>query len=278
MQWLNKYAFTMHLSDRIKNKLIILVIPKSKNYNSHNLAQMWGDFIDWDKRRIGENNFLVNQFNKYNVKKVFDAALGDGCDSIYLIKQDFDVTSNEIDRTFRGEALRNAKRENVMLKITNLDWRKLDSELAEGSFDAVILLGNSLTYLFTKKTQLEALRQFKKILKRNGILIIDERNYQYILDNRAKILKENFHYTGKYVYCGNKVHGKPVEITDNKVKFEYTDERIKEIEYLTLYPFKKEEMKNLLNTAGFKSIKQFSDYEDIKKSDADFYQYVCQRD
>ena len=57
----------------------------SENYNSKNLVQMWREFIDWDKRRAGEDNFLVNQFHKYNVKKVFDAALGDGCDSIYII-------------------------------------------------------------------------------------------------------------------------------------------------------------------------------------------------
>ena len=249
----------------------------SENYNSPNLVQMWREFIDWNKRRVGEDNFLVIQFHKYNVRKVFDASLGDGCDSIYLIKQGFDVTSNEIDETFLNKALENAKKENLALKMTKLDWRELDSELTEESFDAVILLGNSLTYLFSEQAQLEALSQFKKILKNNGILIIDERNYQYILDNRNEILKGNFHYSGKYVYCGDKVHGKPIEISENKVKFEYTDETTEKKGFLILYPFKRGELKNLLIATGFKSIEQFGDYKKLENNNADFYQYVCQK-
>lgn len=249
------------------------LIPE--NYNSQNLVFLWREFIDWGKRRKGEDNFLVNQFHKHNVKKVFDAALGDGCDSIYLLKQGFDVTSNEIDKVFLDKALENAKVENVELKITSLDWRKLDTELAEGSFDAVICLGNSLTHLFTKKDQLETLRQFKRILRKGGILIIDERNYQYILDNREKILQGDFRYSGKYVYCGEKVHGKPVEISDSRVKMEYTDERTGKKGYLILYPFRRGEVKNLLAKTRFASIEQFSDYKVGESHNADFYQYVC---
>ena len=249
------------------------LIPE--NYNSQNLVQMWREFIDWDKRRIGEDNFLVDQFHKHNVKKVFDACLGDGCDSIYLIKQGFDVVSNEIDKIFRDKAIQNARTGGVSLKITTLDWRKLDTELAEESFEAVICLGNSLTYLFIEKDQLETLRQLKRILRKGGILIIDERNYQYILDNRDEILKGNFHYSDKYVYCGDKVHGKPVEIFDERVKMEYTDERTVKKGYLILYPFRRGEVKNLLAKTEFASIEQFSDYKVGESHNADFYQYVC---
>ena len=246
-----------------------------ENYNSQNLVSMWREFIDWEKRRAGEDNFLVNQFHTRNVKKVFDASLGDGCDSIYLLKQEFDVTSNEIDKVFLDKALENAKVENVELKVTSLDWRKLDTGLAEASFDAVICLGNSLTYLFTEKDQLETLRQFKRILRNGGVLIIDERNYQYILDNREKILQGDFQYSGKYVYCGDKVHGKPVEISDERVKMEYTDERTGKKGYLVLFPFKRGEVKNLLAKSGLASIEQFSDYKVGESHSADFYQYVC---
>ncbi|MDP1845672.1 MAG: class I SAM-dependent methyltransferase [Candidatus Moranbacteria bacterium] len=246
-----------------------------KNYNSQNLVDMWGDLIDWKKRREGENGFLIDQLRKHNVRRVFDAALGDGCDSIYLLQKGFDVTSNEIDKTFLAKALQNAKANNVQLKITSLDWRELDKELEIESFDAVIILGNSLTYLFTKETRLKALEQFRRILKKSGILIIDERNCQNILDNRDEILKGNFNYSGKYVYCGEKVHGRPIEISDDKVKFEYTDERTNKIAYLAMYPWKRDELKKLLQEAGFELIEQYSDYLPKENPDADFYQYVC---
>lgn len=247
----------------------------SENYNSQNLVNMWQDYIDWDKRRIGEENFLVNQLRKHNVKKVFNTALGDGCDSIYLIKQGFDVMSNEINKIFLNKALENAKSENIELKTTSLDWRELDKELLEKSFDAVLCLGNSLTYFFTEKDQINALNQFHRILKDNGILMIDERNFQYILDNRKEILKGNFRYSGQYVYCGKEVHSYPVEISDQKVKFEIIDERTGKKGHLIVYPFKCGEMKDLLRKADFKYIEQFSDFKFGENINADFYQYVC---
>ncbi|MCK4473740.1 class I SAM-dependent methyltransferase [Candidatus Parcubacteria bacterium] len=249
------------------------LIPE--NYNSQNLVNMWRDYIDWDKRRIGEENFLVNQLRKYNVKKVFDAALGDGCDSIYLIKQGFDVISNEIDKIFLNKALEHAKSENIELKTTSLDWRELDKELLEKSFDAVLCLGNSLTYLFTEKNQIDVLNQFRRILRNKSIFIIDERNYQYILDNRKEILKGNFRYSGRYIYCGKKVHNYPVEISDQKVKFEIVDKRTGKKDHFIVYPFKRGEMKNLLSKASFKSVEQFSDFKSGEDINADFYQYVC---
>lgn len=246
-----------------------------ENYNSQNLVEIWREFIDWDKRRVGEDGFLTKNLRQNNVKKVFDSSLGDGCDSIYLLKEGFDVTSNEIDNVFLNKARQNALSEEIELNLTYLDWRNLDKELQEGSFDAVICLGNSLTYLFKEKDQLQALEQFKKILRKGGVLIVDGRNYQYILDNKDEILKGNFKYSGDYVYCGDKVHGTPIAIADKKVRIEYKHSETDKKGYLTLYPFKRGELKGLLERAGFSSIKQFSDYKEGENPEADFYQYIC---
>ncbi len=246
-----------------------------ENYNSQNLVELWGEFTDWEKRRVGEDGFLVKKLKQYKVHKVFDSSLGDGCDSIYLLKEGFEVTSNEIDNVFLNKARQNAQTDGVELNPTYLDWRNLDRELQEESFDAVICLGNSLTYLFKEKDQLQALEQFKKILRKGGVLIVDERNYQYIFDNKDEILKSNFKYSGNYVYCGDKVHGVPIEIADKKVRMEYTQSETGKKGYLTLYPFKRGEMKGLLEKTGFSSITQFSDYKEDENPEADFYQYIC---
>src|SRR4030042_2838084 len=263
------------MSNISKNENCPDVAVMRENYNSKNLVEMWGNLIDWKKRRKGENGFLVNQLRKHNASKIFDAALGDGCDSIYLLQQGFDVMSNEIDKVFLTKALHNAEANNTQLKISDLDWRELNKELDAEFFDAVIILGNSLTYLFTKEAQLKALEQFYRILKKGGILIVDERNYQNILDNREKILKGDFNYSGKYVYCGEKVHARPIELSDNRAKFEYADERTNKKAHLVMYPWKRGELKKLLQKTGFTSIQQYSDYSLEENPDADFYQYVC---
>ncbi|HII15714.1 MAG TPA: class I SAM-dependent methyltransferase [Nanoarchaeota archaeon] len=247
-----------------------------ENYNSGILVEMWADFINWEKRRKGENGFLLNTLNKSHCRNVFDACLGDGADSIYLLKNGFDVTSNDLDNLFIKKARENAIKYNVTLNITEHDWRYLDRHFEGKNFDAVLCLGNSLTYLFEKKGRLKTLRNFLYILKDKGILVIDERNYQSILDKREEILKEGkFQYSGEYVYCGDKVHGRPIEISDDKVRFEYKDERTGSKGYLLLYPFKRGELLDLLKEAGFAKIEPYSDYKKGFTPDADFYQYVC---
>ena len=245
-----------------------------ENYNSKVLVEMWGDFIDWDKRRAGENGFLLGQLKHFNCKKVFDSCLGDGADSIYLLKEGFDVVSNDLDKLFIEKAQKHAKQARIELDITEIDWLDIKKNFKPESFDAVTCLGNSLTYLFKREDQAKALKNFWFLLKKGGILIVDERNYQYLLDKKDEILNGEFCYSKKYVYCGDKVHGEPIEISEDKVRMEYTDERTGKKGYLMLYPFKRDELLNLLKETGFSKIEQYSDYKKGLNQEADFYQYV----
>ncbi len=248
---------------------------KDHFYNTQALVDLWGDFIDWEKRFLTMGGFLDELLS--GRKKVFETCLGDGCDAIHLLKKGFDVTSNEVDSLFSKKARENADKHDVMLKVTGFDWREIDKHLFEGEFDVALCLGNSLTYLFRKEDQLKALRNFRHILNDGGILVVDERNYPYFLENAAKILKGDFRYSGKYMYCGTKVHGRPVEIEENKVVMEYEDGGTGKKAYLVLYPFRKGEMLSLLKEAGFSKITTYSDFKKGYEKNADFYQYVAEK-
>lgn len=136
--------------------------------NSKIRAELWGDFVGWDNRRRGENGFLINQLNEHQVKKVLDVALGDGVDTIYLLKLGFNVSCNELDDAFRAKAIDNAQKQHFEIMPTNLDWRYLEKVYQPASFDAIICLGNSLTCLFGRKNQLDALQQFRRPLAPGG--------------------------------------------------------------------------------------------------------------
>lgn len=246
---------------------------KDHFYNTSTLVELWGDFIDWIKRREGEGDFLRSLLTKR--KYVFESCLGDGCDAIHLIKEGFDVTSNEIDSLFVDKAKENAEKEGIKLKITDFDWRELDKHFKEGKFDAALCLGNSLTYLFNEEDQLKTLKNFHSLLKNGGILIIDERNYQYFLDVSESIMKGDFRYSAKYMYCGTRVHGRPVEIEENKVVMEYEDSKTGKRAYLVLYPFRKGELLSLLKKTGFRKVVFYSDYKEGYDKKADFYQYAA---
>ena len=248
-----------------------------ENYNSKALVEMWGDFIDWDKRRAGENGFLSQVLNTYGCKRVFESSLGDGCDTIHLLKQGFSVVSNEIDKLFLTKALDNARKEKVPLTLTSYDWRLLGDFFEPESFDAVLCLGNSLTYLFSKNDRIKALKNFRNLLGEHGVLVIDERNYVHMLKDRESILAGNFNYSGTYVYCGNKIHARPVEITDDRVVMRYDDSIRNQFGFLVLYPFKEGELLSELKEAGFSKITKYADFRKQASGVPDFFQYVCEK-
>lgn len=247
------------------------------NLRQSDLVSMWDDFIDWPARRATEKGFLERAFERRWITRVFDACCGTGCDSIHLLRQGLQVTSNEIDPVFRRKARENAERNGVRLRLTAHDWR--DIKLEDASFDAVTCLGNSLCYLFDRNDRLKALAEFRRLLRTRGLLIIDERNFQRIFDNRDAILADPRSYTVSHVYCGKEVIGYPIEIEDGRVVMEYLDTRNGKNAHLVLYPFKQGELRQLLIDAGFRPerVITFSDYKQGHNPRADFYQYICVR-
>lgn len=241
------------------------------------LVGLWGRFIDWDKRRKGENGFLESTLTRFKARRVFDACMGDGCDTIFLLKQGFEVTSNELDVNFIKKAHENARKNNVRLNVTSFDWRKLERHFPKESFDAVICLGNSLTYLFSKKDHLKALRNFWFLLRKGGVLLVDERNYDYFLKHKKEIAKGQFRYSGKFVYCGTEVKGYPIKISQKEVVMEYTALKTHEKGELRLYPFKKGELVSLVKETGFSNIRPFFDFQKKKNENADFILYLAQK-
>ncbi len=245
--------------------------PYSKDF-----ATIWGRYIDWGKRRAGENGFLTRQLDQMGARTILDACLGDGCDSIYLLQHGYRVTSNEIDLHFITKAQENARQHHVSLTITSQDWRKMHG-FTDASFDAIICLGNSFTYMQTPEAQRKALQNFHRILRPEGLLLIDQRNYDYILQNREEILKGNFRYSKKFVYCGETVTSYPIAISKNSVTIECNDSITGKKPNFAVYPFKGEELKEHLTKAGFVHVEKFCDYESKENYACDFIQWVARK-
>src|SRR3989344_1518143 len=118
----------------------------------------------------------------------------------------------------------------------------------------------------------------RECLSRGGVLLIDERNYQRILDNREAALSGKLHSSGKYLYTGTtRVKARFVEVRDNLILIEYSHLETGKRAFYKVYPHKRGELEGLLKEAGFTVKKKFSDYEEGDNPDADFYQYACEK-
>jgi SAM-dependent methyltransferase len=237
--------------------------------NSKTLAKIWPSFVNIDKRMKKEVPFILGRSHKRN-PKVFDAALGSGATSIGLKLFGINfVVSNEIDGEMRLIALSEASKRHVNLELASYDWTKSFPLLLEGKFDVVTCLGNSLTCVLNPDGRFGAIKNFRKLLAPEGVLIIDERNY-------PRILEGDFSHSGEYVYCGtDKVACRPAQVSNDLVVMEYEHLETGEKAYLELYPFKEGEMFSLLKEAEFPHIKVYTDYKQTSCRDVEFYTYVA---
>ena len=103
-----------------------------------------------------------------------------------------------------------------------------------------------------------------------GVAIIDQRNYDSILDNGFSSKHEHY-------YLGDTVVARPVSVRQGAVEFEYcyADGAV---HYLTLFPIRQAHLTNLLMDAGFESVVRFGDFEDkYDKYEPDFIVQVARK-
>jgi len=266
----NKITNGQYFTGQLSKQNLDLIRKFNLNFDSETLAGIWPDFVNFEKRRQKEIPFLLSQLEEYDNPKVFDSCLGSGATSIGLLLEGVDVVSNETDEDLVKIAKKQAKFLGDKLDIRNYDWRELDFK---NEFDMVTCLGNSLTYLFRRDEQLRVLRNFRRMLKPGGKLVMDERNYEEFF------LKENaeFRYSGEVVYCGKeKVHAHPIHSSLSMVIMEYEHLETREKAHLVFYPFKNGEMASIIAEAGFKKIEKFGDYkQDFDRTQAEFFTYVA---
>jgi SAM-dependent methyltransferase len=255
-----------------------------------NLAACWNDFVDVKRRLSNEEARVLDEVvqlaseendGKKNGTRVFDAAMGVGAETIHLLNRGFDVVSNEIDWGLIKHAEANAREQGVeeKLRVLRLDWRHLANEVEESSFDVVICLGNSLTCLSTIDDMRRTLDAFRFILRRHGLLVIDERNYRDMFRRKRQMLSPGFRFEGRVVYCGD-IKAKPVEIPDrpgdqnHPVVLGYYKDR-ERVGTFSVYPYGEGAFEELLGKSGFEVVETLWDFQRAERHDAEFITYVA---
>jgi len=245
---------------------------KTDNYQKEyvqSFVEKWDSLIDWNARARSEGQFFIDMLRARGKTKVLDVATGTGFHSVQLLKAGFDVTSVDGNAEMLSKAFENARDHGFVLKTIHADWRWLNRDI-HGKFDAIICLGNSFTHLFQERDRRKALAEFYSALKHDGVLILDQRNYDAILDF-------GFDSKHKYYYCGEDVVAEPEHIDPGLARFRYSFPDGSTFN-LNMFPLRRSEAQRLMKEVGFQRIKTYGDFQETYEDHGpDFLVHVAEK-
>ncbi|KAI4463839.1 glycine n-methyltransferase [Holotrichia oblita] len=260
-------------------------------YADGKAAKVWEIFIgDKNSRTQNYKNFLVGLLRSKGCKRILDVACGTGIDSVLLLEEGFEVVSADASDKMLKYALKKrwSRRKEpafdnwgkvsfqivhfgllclkLILVIEEANWLTLYEDIEQhigDGFDAVICLGNSFAHMMDiygdQREQRLAIKNFEKCVKPGGLLLIDHRNYDYIIatgSTPSKCLYYNSKHmtdikTSVLFECG-----KPamvmmdylINVSDLLKKDSYNEEEISEFR-LSYYPHRLETFKSMLMKA-----------------------------
>lgn len=230
----------------------------------------WDELIDWEARAESEGRYFIDVLKARGAERVLDVATGTGFHSIRLLEEGFDVVSADGSAEMLAKAFENGRRRGHILRTVQADWRWLNRDVA-GRFDAVICLGNSFTHLFEEHDRRKSLAEFYSALRYNGALILDQRNYDGLLDGTSTI-------EHAYYYCGENVSARPEYIDDGLARFRY-EFSDGSAYHLNMFPLRCNYTRKLMHDVGFQHVTTHADFEETYKvEDPDFYIHVAEKE
>ncbi|PRQ09319.1 glycine/sarcosine N-methyltransferase [Enhygromyxa salina] len=233
-------------------------------------VEKWDELIDWDRRESSEGKFFIDLLRRLGKRSVLDVATGTGFHSVQLLRAGFDVTSADGNAEMLSKAFINARRRGFVLRTVPADWRWLNRDIV-GRYDAVICLGNSFTHLFSERDRRRALAEFYAALRHDGVLILDQRNYDRLLDSGVATKHA-------YYYCGEAVRAEPEHVDDGLARFRY-EFPDKSVYHLNMFPLRKRYVRNLMKEVGFQDVTTYGDFQETHANlDPDFFVHVATKE
>lgn len=235
----------------------------------NSFVNKWDNLIDWDGRAEAEGNFFIEVLKEHGARKILDVATGTGYHSVQLLEAGFEVTSADGSPAMLSKAFENARKRGHILRTIHADWRWLNKSVHD-LYDAVICLGNSFTHLHKENDRRKSLAEYYATLRHDGILILDHRNYDAILDADAKP-------THNYYYGGNEVTATPEHVDETLARFRY-EFKDGDTYHLNMFPLRKNYVQRLMKEVGFQDVVTYGDFQETYKiTEPDFFVHVASK-
>jgi len=220
------------------------------------IAKYYDDIFPAGKAQV---SFLA-KIARQPPKSILDVACGTGTYSLEMAKLGHFVTAVDLDakmiELMREKILANHLDERVRPIHGNMLALR---QILNSRFDVAFCIGNSLVHLDGQEEISIFFKDIKQLLASNGHFVTQIINYDRVLEKNIKSLPTievkdknlKFHRLYRYDNRINRVFFKTIlEVEDNVTENE-----------IPLYPLLSEDMKTLLQNAGFTNIEMFGDFQ-----------------
>jgi glycine/sarcosine N-methyltransferase len=155
------------------------------------LASDYDRFNNWEGRLAVELPFIQKTLKSVQPLgaqplRVLDAACGTGMHTLALAKLGYTVSGVDLSAPMIEKARANAAAAGMDVRFEAVGFGGLSLALGEGSFDALLCLGNSLPHLLTPAALRSALLDFARCLRPGGTLLIQNRNFDAVMATRQR--------------------------------------------------------------------------------------------
>jgi ubiquinone/menaquinone biosynthesis C-methylase UbiE len=160
------------------------------------LSEDYDRFVNWQNRLAIELPFIIKNLQSAKARKVLDAATGTGMHATALAQLGYQASGADNSPGMIEKARRNSASSNVQVRFEMAGFGTLKQVYGEHNFDALLCLGNSLPHLLSAGELLEALVDFAACLKPGGLLLLQNRNFDLIMQQHARWMEPQSHSEG----------------------------------------------------------------------------------
>ena len=221
-------------------------------------------FVDWDGRLAFELSFLERQLLAARARRVLDVACGTGMHAVALAQRGYDVVGADLSAAMIGVARANAAAAGVAVRFEAAGFGELRARLGDG-FDAVLCLGNSLPHVLSHEALAAALEDLAGCLRRGGIALVQNRNFDRVLERRERWMEPQAHREGdaEWLFLRFYDFNSDETLTFNLVmlKREGASDWQQQVWQTRLRPWRQRELLPALEAAGFGPVTCWGDMQ-----------------
>lgn len=146
--------------------------------------------VSWEERLRREAPFFRNVFADHGAASVLDAACGTGRHAVEFARWGLNAAGADLSRAMieRARAAAYAAGVNVAWAVAGFGQLAAAFPEAVGTFGAVTCVGNSLPHLPDDAALEGALADMARMLRPGGVLVVQDRNYDRVLAERARFM------------------------------------------------------------------------------------------